>query len=52
VAPSGSSSSSSAASNLFDAARIRVSRQKFDELGSQVQLILATIINADDLKAM
>jgi hypothetical protein len=48
-----SSSSSSAASDvLFEASPVRVSRERFDELETQVDLLFASIINGEDPKAL
>jgi hypothetical protein len=42
------SSSSSNSMHLFETAPVKVSREKFDQLEKQVDLMLAGIINADD----
>jgi hypothetical protein len=46
------SSSSSYSNRLFETAPVRVSREKFDQLEKQVDLMLAGIINAGDDRTM
>jgi hypothetical protein len=46
------SSSSSTSTRLFESAPVRISRERFDQLEKQVDLMLAGIINAGDDRTM